>query len=54
MRKAEKIQAIEDMGIDINNECPDYYDIEVQISHVDCADGKCADCWINSLDGAAE
>jgi hypothetical protein len=48
MTDEEKLQAIEDMGIDINNDCPsdfNFFESKICLSYYNCLD-----CWIKALE----
>lgn len=49
MTRDEKLQAIKDMGISLDTDCPsDYGFFESKI----CLVGEdCGDCWIKTLEG---
>lgn len=59
MTREEELQAIEDMGIIVDSDCPDHFRISVQCDlcewyglHRAKEEVKehCGDCWIKSLE----
>lgn len=50
MTRDEKIQAIKDMGVSLETECPSDYDLAEDKPC--CAyDESCLNCWIKTLEG---
>jgi hypothetical protein len=53
MTKDEKLQAIEDMGIDLRNDCPREYGLKDSVDECNVYNVKiqCGDCWTDALEG---
>ena len=56
MARIKKLQAIEDMGIEVRSECPDDYSIGCCCKAWNqgyATEADCQDCWIKSLEDEA-